>query len=466
MKLVPVVLFLALAAVACSSSSSNNSSPDLPIITGDVGGDVDTLTNTDTGRETATDTNPVADVKADEGTVPIDPGPDHTVVPDTTDPGPVADVLPEVPAEGTTEIPPVEVTEVIAVASNSCEYMYDTCYPTCSGLGSTEQTQCQQNCQAALSPAESTIAQNLSTCVSNAQAACQTATDQNACLDQKCSDQISQCFQGPTYQTCADLFNCIDDCLAGWDGTSALTTAQQDCVSDSGTGCLENSTYQAQSDRNAFYDCEDTACPSCTTTPPGADCNTCFDSAQSDPSKCEPKLLACVTTGTTYTTCGDLMVCLNACSDTDTTCSQTCFNNSTKDTLSTFDARSFCIQTNCPDCAATNPTATQTANCNTCYATVSTDATKCLSQVQACEKTGTSTCAQMQTCLNNCATGDATCQSTCIYAGTATAQNLFDAMETCLSTQCPDASTFSTCANAAVQDATKCENQYNACTNG
>jgi hypothetical protein len=97
-----------------------------------------------------------------------------------------------------------------------------------------------------------------------------------------------------------------------------------------------------------------------------------------DFSTTNPPDLTMPTTGG-MTGCNGLLNCLNTCAQTDQTCINNCFNNTTAQGQSLFTTAQMCVQTNCPSTNTTDPCYDpMSTTCNTCINTA------CMSQVNAC----------------------------------------------------------------------------------
>ncbi|NOZ02859.1 MAG: hypothetical protein GXP54_13380 [Deltaproteobacteria bacterium] len=76
---------------------------------------------------------------------------------------------------------------------------------------------------------------------------------------------------------CGHVFECVQGCT------------DQACAQD----CFSNATKNAGTLYNDMIGCATDACPQCDTTPPGADCDTCFNAALNQDGACWDKTQAC-----------------------------------------------------------------------------------------------------------------------------------------------------------------------------
>jgi hypothetical protein len=216
--------------------------------------------------------------------------------------------------------------------------------------------------------------------------------------------------------SCKNTFACMNACPTTGGQTDPACRA--DCESQM------NSTGSSQ--YAAINTCIKQNCASATTQD---ELNTCIDE------KCGDVVTACFS-GCDYEKCGDLLKCLNACPDDVAStpnidefqeCGSDCFGNATPEAQNARAAFITCVRTNCVDCTVANPTAEQSASCDTCYGTV--QAGVCKTQVEACQSWGTQTCSQVLTCVNNAA--DDTAVQVCFGGATKTAATLWDEMSSC-----------------------------------
>jgi hypothetical protein len=173
--------------------------------------------------------------------------------------------------------------------------------------------------------------------------------------------------------------------------------------------------------------------------------------------------------------CENVLICLGACADTDTTCQQLCESEATPSAWTLFSALNECVQTACPSTvgAVCN---TDTTACNTCLSDAQMSGGACASDSSGCDADtsggGPLTCVEINNCIAACSATDNTCADTCLFEGTSGSQALFENAENCLEQACPsttgdvcatDTSACETCIDEAQTPGGSCVSAVSAC---
>ena len=339
-------------------------------------------------------------------------------------------------------------------------------YADCA-YGCNQDQACITNCQNQSTPAALSTYQDLQTCIDNNNCSGLSGSDFNKCVDDNCLGQYFKCFSGDTYQTCVDLFDCTTACPDDDLSTPDVDEAQV-CVNN----CWENSTYNAQWDRQHLSDCINDQCTSecdgnnANYTP--ANCNKCIDD------NCQDQYFKCFS-GDTYQTCVDLVDCLNGCPDDDPntpdideskTCIGDCWENSTYDTEWDLQHLLDCANNQCTS-ECSNP---DSDTCKSCFSDA-LYSSSCTSYANKCFTHGTATCGQIMDCMNGCTTGDQACMNDCYDNGSLAAQKQYSDWQQCgldaCPTECadPNSDACNTCWQAAVNSGGSCNYLVQACSN-
>lgn len=199
---------------------------------------------------------------------------------------------------------------------------------------------------------------------------CSSASDQEACLVEKCMDPYFGCIWGCQFADCASLAACINACPADTTGAA--------CV----VGCWEGAQTTAAIDLQDAYDCNRGACPVCLVADPtpaqAAECETCWNAAFAG--TCGPYWEKCIPYGTM--TCGDTLDCANNCPDA--ACVQDCFAGATKTALDLWDSVIQCGRAACVASCPAEPTPAQQTACDSCVNTALGPGGSCYTTLQAC----------------------------------------------------------------------------------
>lgn len=353
----------------------------------------------------------------------------------------------------------VNQTCITTTDEGSCKAFY-FCVGDCPPLPQGQA--CVQECQSKLSPQGMQDVQNLQNCLQ--QYGCfDKPTDEefSQCLEDYCIEPYFKCFSGNLYQDCAALIDCIVACPDDNPNTPNVNE-QQECVSN----CWTEATFEAQMDLENVIKCARKECAQQCTDPNSPACDQCWNQVMGPGGACEALWDKCVVYGTQG--CYYLLTCLNSCPEGDQQCIQGCVDNTSKNGLALYNAIYDCIMQACPICQ-TDPTSPQ---CDTCFTQVQQQGGACYNALQTClnDRTyGTKKCGELWTCVNACM--DQKCVQDCLLSGTKTATQLWDAMITCALDKCPSCQTTppgqdcDACFNQALQDQTKCKNQFDACMN-
>ncbi len=170
------------------------------------------------------------------------------------------------------------------------EYGPEGCYYLLTCLNGCPQgdKQCQQNCVNQTSKNGLALYNAIYDCIMQACPVCNTQPDSPDCdtcfqaAQQQggaCAGALQTCMDDRPYgdKKCGEVFQCVMAC------------PDQQCVQD----CFLSGTKTANDLYDAMITCALDACPSCSTNPPGEDCNTCIDSALQDAAKCKTQYDAC-----------------------------------------------------------------------------------------------------------------------------------------------------------------------------
>ncbi len=171
------------------------------------------------------------------------------------------------------------------------EYGPEGCYylVTCLNACPEEDQQCEQNCVNNTSKNGLALFNAIFDCIMQACPVCQTQPDSpqcDTCFSQvqqqggACFEALQTCLDDRPYGTkkCGEVWQCVNACV------------DQQCVQD----CFLSGTKTAMDLYDAMIACALDACPSCTTNPPGQDCDACFNGALQDPAKCKAQYDACI----------------------------------------------------------------------------------------------------------------------------------------------------------------------------
>jgi len=244
--------------------------------------------------------------------------------------------------------------------------------------------------------------------------------------------------------TTSQVFSC-NDILACLNACSTTDTACPET-------CDGEGTTAAQSDFASLEACIASACPSsaggvCATE--DAACDSCISTAEASGGGCATQLATCQNNtsaaGGTLS-CSGINTCLNACAASDTTCENNCVADGTAAAQNLFENTENCLAGACPD-GSSGVCATETSACNSCLSSAEATTGVCGGAVTSCENDASGTggtaangCNALLTCLNNCAAGNTTCDTTCQNAASSAAVALYQTASTCMLTACPETS--------------------------
>ncbi len=249
---------------------------------------------------------------------------------------------------------------------------------------------------------------------------CANADDPNACVNERCVEQIQACLEAPPPPpppadlSCSELVDCFGTC--GPDDQACLQ------------GCFDAATPDAQqqyADIIACYEanqCEQSADPGqCVNELCAEQIQICFDAPPPPP---PPGDLSCP----------DLFGCFDGCGD-DQACLEGCLQSASPEAQDQYFAIAACYQVNECELSA-DPTACVNERCGP--------------ELQACfagppPPPAYLTCAEMVDCFNGCPAEDPACPQACFDASTPEAQQGYLEILGCY-----DAND---CANAADPDA-------------
>jgi len=305
-----------------------------------------------------------------------------------------------------------------------------------------EETVCLQNCLAQGTPQAQQQILTLFGCF-NENSQC--GEDPN-CYENACSQEIAICLgdndgagnqnsgssgPGGTVSTdgtggiCADFDACTSRCDAGdqqcFEGCfSAANSACQDCYSDAVYTCITDNCDQEQSNYRECVINNGCLTPECIETncgDLGQSISVCLQQNATDDTGavCSTQLGECFDG---ELSCEGLNTCLGNCSDEN--CSAECWDRTTTEGQSGFDALGQCYQTNCVEY-------TEAQDIDECLTR------HCESELNACfgpPPPQTLSCSQMWYCIASCNAKE--CRQDCFAAGLDDAQEAFLSVADCV----------------------------------
>jgi hypothetical protein len=179
-------------------------------------------------------------------------------------------------------------------------------------------------------------------------------------------------------------------------------------------------------------------------------------------------------------TCSAILLCLQACTSGDVSCQMDCIHEGTPHAQQLYGVATSCVQTACPQTAGGVCADTTSSGCTTCQNTAETST--CAQQLNACTSDngvmpggpdGGTSCEGIINCIDGC-TATTTCDQNCLSQGTAATQQLYLALNNCLTGACPQSGACATstssgcvmCLSMAQSAGGTCYSQLLSCQGG